>query len=206
MMPDLIDRAFMERFAPAAAHVVDVPCAAAAAPGARDPDSATPQVVDSVVVDPVVATLLESHPDQWRRLADRVEDAMATGDIVIAVVGRERAEGRSTVVAGLGHVLRRRGHSIDCRHHPSDREPCAESHALVRPVIVDAGVWFPKGPVHRGRVARAAIGCHAVVLVRRATRAPCPIHGAVLAGLGVHVLGEVVTFAEAAHPLEEQRS
>lgn len=199
-MPDLIDRAFMERLAPRAAHVVDAPRAASAAPGARDPDVATRQVVD-----PVVAMLLESHPDQWCRLADRVEDAMAAGDIVIAVVGRERSEGRSTVVAGLGHVLRRRGHSIDCRHCPPDREPRAESHALAQPVIVDAGVWFPRGPVHRGRVARAAIGCHAVVLVRRATRAPCSIHGAVLAGLGVHVLGEVVTFAEAAHPMEEQR-
>ncbi|NCA10371.1 hypothetical protein EBR56_00935 [bacterium] len=98
------------------------------------------------------------------------------------------------------HVLQRGGTVVSCRDIHAARDgaiPESEDDGRpTLPTLVDGGVWFPPGPVHRGRLARAAFGCHAAVLVRRAGRSPCPAHAAALAALGIRVLGEVVTFAE----------
>jgi hypothetical protein len=71
-------------------------------------------------------------------------------------------------------------------------------------VIVDAGNWFPPGPIRRHQVSRHAFGCDAVILVRRADFPPCVAHAESLAAIGLRVLGEVETFADdAAHPARE---
>ena len=69
-----------------------------------------------------------------------------------------------------------------------------------RIVLVDAGVWFPPGPIRRHRVLVASLGCDAAILVRRADRQPSPARETVLAAVGVTPLGEVLTFAPAASP------
>lgn len=193
MTVDLIDHAFLRRLADPV--VSDIAVATPLPPVA---DGGQPP---SPVQDPVVAALLATCPEQWARLADRVEAAWAAGERIIAVAGRARGDGVSTVVHGLAHVLRERGALMTCREHRAagDRTG-ADSADDGRPVLVDGGAWFPSGPVHRGRLARAAFGCQAAILVRRASGRPSPAHAAALATLGVRVLGEVVTFAEAPAP------
>lgn len=197
MTVDLIDQAFLRRLADPA-DLADPGC----------PDTVAAEPLTSVVVcdgpapavdDPVVATLLLACTEQWGRLASHVEAAWAAGERVVAVAGRARGDGVSTVVRGLAHVFHQRGLAMTCRDRgwtDSGDDDC--------PVLVDGGVWFPPGPVHRGRLARAAFGCHAVVLVRRANRSPCLAHAAALEALGIRVLGEVVTFADTpTHPAPE---
>lgn len=179
MTVDLVDLAFLKWLAEPVAPEI------AAAP--PEPAVAARHVPPSAAEDPVVATLLATCPEEWARLADHVEAAWAAGAPIVAVAGRARGDGVSTVVRGLTHVL----HGRPAAHGPVGSD-CGDRRALV-----DGGVWFPPGPVHRGRLARAASGCHAAVLVRRAGRAPCPAHAAALAALGIRVLGEVVTFADA---------
>ncbi|MFM7137904.1 MAG: hypothetical protein ACKO1M_12685, partial [Planctomycetota bacterium] len=66
-----------------------------------------------------------------------------------------------------------------------------------RIVLVDAGIWFPPGPIRRQRLLMASLGCDAAILTRRADREPAPAWAAALAAVGVTVLGEVITFATA---------
>jgi hypothetical protein len=66
-------------------------------------------------------------------------------------------------------------------------------------VLVDAGIWFPPGPIRRQRLLVATLGCEAAILVARgqgrsATRA------AALEAIGIEVLGEVLTFTPAPEP------
>jgi hypothetical protein len=188
MTVDLVDHAFLRRLAASVA-----PEKSAAEPRLSTAACREPPVPE----DPVLAALLAEYPDQWGRLAGHVEAAWAAGARVVAVAGRTRGDGVSTVVRGLVHVLERRGVEVSCRDiHAARAGEHTESAADDRPVLVDGGVWFPPGPVHRGRLARAAFGCHAAVLLRRAGRLPGPAHVAALAALGVRVLGEVVTFAD----------
>ncbi|MEI6240048.1 MAG: hypothetical protein WCR51_06640 [Planctomycetia bacterium] len=192
MTLDFIDRAFLQRMAEPTPSREGAE-AVALVDTARIVAATVPQPPE----DPVVRRLLASSPEQWERLAERVEAAWAAGDRVIAVAGRARGEGCSTIVHGLVHVLCARGGIATCR--VGDRSPASgviHADESGGPVLVDAGVWFPPGPLHRGRLARAAIGCHAAVLVRRAERQPCPAHERALTALGIHVLGEVVTFGD----------
>jgi len=193
MTVDLIDQAFLRRLADPVAPeiVVATPLPPVAACSLPSP----------VCDDPVVATLLATCPGQWARLADHVEAAWAAGARIVAVAGRARGDGVSTVVRGLAHVLHERGVPVACRAHRAVGDRAwVDSADDGGPALVDGGVWFPAGPVHRGRLARAAFGCHAAVLVRRASRGPSPAHAAALAALEVRVLGEVVTFAEGSSP------
>lgn len=188
MSVDLIDRAFLSRLA--APVATDTPAEAPALAGSVDEAP--------LQCDPVVSLLLATCPEQWERLADHVEAAWQAGERVVAVAGRTRGDGVSTVVQGLACVLRGRGVALTCCEQRRHREGGAFDPAHGDgAVLVDGGAWFPIGPVHRGRLARAAFGCHAAILVRRADRSPCPPHAAALATLGIHVLGEVVTFADA---------
>lgn len=194
MTVDLIDRAFLSRFAdPVAPPVVVAPALPTALACEPPPPAAE---------DPVVEVLLAACPEQWARLAGHVEAAWAVGARVVAVVGRARGDGVSTVIRGLARVLRERGGAVACCEHGGARSGGSADDGPR--VLVDGGVWFPAGPVHRGRLAAAAFGCHAVVLVRRAVRAPCPVHAAALADLGIRVLGEVVTFADVPLPIAKE--
>jgi len=188
MTIDLIDQAFLARFSVPAA-----PRSAAAPPPPTIAACGQPPVPD----DAVVSALLAECPEQWGRLAGHVEAAWSGGERVVAVAGRAHGDGVSTVVRGLVHVLRQRGGTVTCRE-PDAARGGVEIGAVDdgRLLLVDGGVWFPPGPVHRGRLARAAFGCHAALLVRRAGRSPCAAHAAALAALGIRVLGEVVTFAD----------
>lgn len=192
MTVDFIDRAFLRRMAEPI--VVKNSFGEVAAPEAvrceADPPPALP------VSDPVVAHLLTIFPEQWARLAARLAAAFEAGDRVVAVAGRSRGDGCSTIVRGLAHVMQARGMGVTCRLRDTAFASAACRADDCGRVLVDAGVWFPPGPLHRGRLARAVMGCHAALLVRRAGRQPCPAHEQALEALGIHVLGEVVTFAD----------
>jgi hypothetical protein len=144
----------------------------------------------------LVSRLLVAGRDQWAGLADEVAAARLAGHRVIAVAGGERGEGRTTLVACLSRVLRDRGREVIV---------LGSVAALATPdggwlhdkriVLVDAGIWFPPGPIRRQRLLAASLGCDAAILVRRADREPAPARATALAASGVTALGEVVTFA-----------
>lgn len=212
MTLDRLDLAFLDRFAGDVVAADDSP---------RDPSDgpetvAQPDIlpcvesVDAVAqrhtMKPVATTLVGSAEDQctleqllihvpneWRQLADCVEQALTRGSRVVAVVGRRRGEGRTTLVHGIARTLESRCWRVACVQQPPLEEP--HSDAVADVILVDAGVWFPPGPVRRNRIANMACGCDAVLLVRRADQSPCIVHEEVLESLGLKVLGEAVTFA-----------
>ena len=211
MTLDRLDLAFLDRFAENVVAVDDSP---------RDPSDgpetvAQPDIlpcvesVDAVAqryTMPAAATLVGSAEDQctleqllihvpneWRQLADCIEQALARGSRVVAVAGRRRGEGRTTLVHGIARTLESRCWRVACVQQPPLEEP--HSDAVADVILVDAGVWFPPGPVRRNRIANMACGCDAVLLVRRADQSPCIVHQDVLESLGLKVLGEAVTFA-----------
>lgn len=147
----------------------------------------------------ILERLLTAVPEEWRALADSIDTAASSGRRVVAVTGVGRGEGRSTVVAGLAAVLRARGRSVAV----VDRSPlflagdAARTARAADVVLVDAGPWFQPGPVRRGAVERAALGCDGVLLVRRDDSPPCPARERVLEAIGLVVVGEAVTFAAA---------
>jgi len=191
---DPIDRAFLARLAvpqapvPAAPSVVlrrDLTPHPAARPHCPLPE-------------PIVARLLAAAPEQWREIVDCVEQAHASGSRVFAITGARPGEGRTTLARGLVHLLRERGRSVVLTELPPAQmavgDDPADRDAIV---IVDAGIWFPGGPLRRGPLARLAYGCDAAVIVRRADRESCAAHADMLSVVGLQVLGEVVTFAQA---------
>jgi hypothetical protein len=147
----------------------------------------------------VVARLLEAVPSEWGSLAAAIESAALAGVKVVAFTGGERKEGRSTIVVGVAEVLRRRGRSVAIHAQAPLLLPIdeAEEARAAEIVLVDAGPWFTTGPVRRRTVERAALGCDAAVLVRRADKPPCPAWNEVLAAIGLTVIGEAVTFETA---------
>ena len=153
--------------------------------GAEDPASEAAPLVERLLV--------EAAP-QWQAIADRIEAARSRGRRVIAVAGCERGEGRTTIVAALVRVLQSRGRDViegDAGNLATHTGPTHDK----RIVLVDAGVWFPPGPIRRPRLLVASYGCEAVILVRRADRPAAPAIEAALAAIGIELLGEVVTFA-----------
>jgi len=148
---------------------------------------------------PLVERLLTEAAPQWQAIADRVEAARGRGRRVIAVAGSERGEGRTTIVAALARVLRARGRDVVV----SEPGPVAAGPPHdKRIVLVDAGVWFPPGPIRRARLLVASYGCEAAILVRRADRAATAAIAAALEAIGIEPLGEVVTFAGVAAETE----
>ena len=148
---------------------------------------------------PLVERLLAEAAPQWQAIADRVEAARGRGRRVIAIAGSERGEGRTTIVAALARVLRSRGRDVVMA------EPGAAAAGPPhdkRIVLVDAGVWFPSGPIRRSRLLVASYGCEAVILVRRADRPAVAAIDAALEAIGIEPLGEVVTFAGAGSETE----
>lgn len=161
--------------------------AAAASSGSRSDTVASDQ--------PLVEWLLQKAAHQWAALAVAVERAVADGLRVIAVAGGGRGEGRTTLVEGLAATLTARGWHVVLVSGPLSEAGEAviggDRHREL--VLVDAGVWFPPGPIRRERVAAMSAGCDAVILVRRATQAPSPARAAAIEQAGCRLLGEVET-------------
>jgi hypothetical protein len=191
MTLDALDQAFVDRWRSRASTVASAPRAAPVPP----PDSIAPP-------NPLVARLLEAAAEQWNKLADELAAVRLAGHRVIAVTGGERGEGRTTLVTCLAAVLRGRGREVTvCGAH--ELAACPEDvfgGGLLhdgRIIMIDAGIWFPPGPIRRERLLVASLGCDAAILVRRADRAAASAWGVALAAVGVEPLGEVITFASA---------
>jgi hypothetical protein len=128
---------------------------------------------------------------------------------VIAVAGCERGEGRTTLLQCLAATLQDRGRDVVCVE-PTDVAASRETSRGTavgggathdkRIVLVDAGIWFPPGPIRRQRLVVASLGSEAVILTRRADRPGAGSRAALLAALGIEVLGEVVTFTPPSAP------
>lgn len=195
MTADWIDHAFLARRAGA------VPCRPVA-PAAVD--SGPPQAPATPVAPPPpsdpLTRLLVVAPGAWGQLADTVAAAVAAGKRVVAVTGGAAGAGRSTVVGGLAVTLRARGMTVaTTTAAPLRLEAGAARAARAADVIlVDAEPWFGAAPARQGALARAALGCDAVILVGRDDAPPPAAWARGLARLGLAVLAEVRTFAGAA--------
>ena len=202
MTLDWIDRAFVARAArpvPAERPPTHPPAPANAGSPAGPAPQPCGEERAELADEEVVNRLLAAVPDEWRTLADSIDAAAESGRRVVAVTGVRRGEGRSTVVAGVAAALRARGREVAV----VDRSPlflAGDAARVARAadvVLVDAGPWFQPGPVRRGAVERAALGCDGVLLVRRDDSPPCPARERVLEAIGLVVVGEAVTFAAA---------
>ena len=224
-MLDLIDRVFLGRtaldFADPVRETIDrvratvgpavsdqtaaLPAAAATvAPPPVDPQAVAIQTVAMQFGDPLLSKLLESVPDQWIQIAEQIEAAQAVGCRVFAITAGQPGAGVTTVARGAFLTLQGRGRRVACVSKPplQCRDLKAREHHADRAdiVIVDAGIWFPPGPIRQRQVAQLAFGCDAVILVRRADRAAVPAQGDTLTACGLRVLGEVITFEMASSP------
>ena len=150
----------------------------------------------------IVERLLARAPGQWAALAGHVESARQRGRRTIAIAGSRPGEGRSTLVECLAATLRTRGRDVACAS-PADLACVADGAEGRGPthdkriILVDAGIWFPPGPIRRSTLQFATLGCDAAILVRHADVAGGFARQAALEALGIEVLGEVLTFAAA---------
>jgi hypothetical protein len=222
---DLIDRVFPGRtaldFADPVRETIDrvratigpvesdqtaaLPAAAATvAPPPVDPQAVAIQTVAMQFGDPLLSKLLESMPDQWIQIAEQIEAAQAVGCRVFAITAGQPGAGVTTVARGAFLTLQGRGRRVACVSKPplQCRDLKAREHHADRAdiVIVDAGIWFPPGPIRQRQVAQLAFGCDAVILVRRANRPAVPAQGETLTACGLRVLGEVITFEMVSSP------
>ena len=170
------------------------------AAAAHVPDSAA-AIVSSLLADDgmgsLVDRLLRVVPHAWAHLAARVEDAHREGAEVIAITGARRGEGRTTVVECLKQTLVALGRPVECLDR-APLEPASRGRDGGSIVLVDAGIWFPAGPLRRAWLERQSLGCHAVILVRRADQPACEARAAALEAVGLKVLGEVLTMTQPA--------
>jgi len=207
MTLDMLDAAFVARWQtwttvppPPEPDVPEVPDFVTRSASAPAPAQAEPPAAPAADERSIVERLLAAAPQEWAALAGHVERARNRGRRVIAVAGCERGEGRTTLLQCLATALRTRGRDVVCVE-PADMAAAADapgggvSHDK-RIVLVDAGIWFPPGPVRRQVLMVASQGCEAAILTRRADRPGIGSRAAVLASFGVEVLGEVVTFTE----------
>jgi hypothetical protein len=197
MTLDWLDRAFVGRLVPLPRGAVPeaVVPAPQPEPGGMNPVAAP--VTATVAEGPsIVDRLLEAVPSEWDGLADAVHASAREGRRVVAVTGGKRGEGRSTVVAGIEAVLRRRGARVMTADRPPLLQDTTEAHGCraADVVLVDAGPWFNSGPIRRAHLERAALGYDAVLLVRRADAPPCPAWQKALEMVGLPVIGEALTF------------
>ena len=168
--------------------IVARPAAAALVPAA----AIHPQPITDDGMGTLVDRLLRVVPHAWSHLAKRVEDAHRDGAEVIAITGARRGEGRTTLVEALARALMARGRRVECHDRvPLELASAGREGGTI--VLVDAGVWFPGGPLRRAWLERQSLGCHAVILVRSADQPACPARGVALEAVGLKVLGEVLT-------------
>lgn len=189
---DLIDRAFIGRFQGEPVEGEAVEPADSRPSGGEPPRGAESD--DRSASSPLPAA---GVPEAWAAIASELEAANDAGCRVIAVVAVRRGEGCSTVAQGAVRALVARGRRAACVTKPPLQLASGDTEAdRADIVVVDAGHWFPPGPIRRHHVARQAFGCDAVILVRRADRPRCEAHAEALAAIGLCVLGEVETFAD----------
>jgi hypothetical protein len=204
---DAVDRAFLwhadrARRHPSRPSQVRSNGAAAAVSEAIAPRPAAAALVPAAAIHPqpitddgmgtLVDRLLRVVPHAWSHLAQRVEDAHRDGAEVIAITGARRGEGRTTLVECLARALMARGRRVECHDRvPLELASAGREGGTI--VLVDAGVWFPGGPLRRAWLERQSLGCHAVILVRSADQPACPARGVALEAVGLKVLGEVLT-------------
>ena len=194
--------------APAAvASVVDRAAVPTPVPEPSPEPIPEPILAAEAVAGTLADRLLQAVPDAWAHLAQQVENAYRDGAEVIAITGARRGEGRTTVVECLARTLVARGSRVEC-HDRGPQTPAIPTRDG-RPgsciVLVDAGVWFPGGPLRRAWLERQSLGCDAAILVRRDDQPECDARGAALEAIGLKVLGEVLTMVPA-DSLEEKKS
>jgi hypothetical protein len=208
---DQIDAAFLARWQTAAppaapAATEELPHMQAEAP----PIDELPGLPSRPDATSVADRLLAAAWPEWNGLAAYVESARLRGRRVFAIAGGEPREGRTTLVECLAATLRIRGRDVLCTTPTgmsSVTLPDAGPTHDKRIVLVDAGIWFPAGPIRRQWLAACTLGCDAAILVRRADRKPAVARRAALEAFGVEVLGEVLTFTDSdASPATEASS
>jgi len=144
--------------------------------------------------------LLCQAPLEWQALAECVLEAHAQGCRVVAITGARRREGRTTIVQGLARAITAQGRRVLCFNRVADiseRSPSDGSgqfDILDDIALVDAGVWFPPGPLRRHVLQEMSLGCDAVLLVRRHDAPCCAARGQAIEAIGLKLLGEVLTF------------
>lgn len=216
MSLDVVDAAFVHRLAvgpsrkpsapgPQPRPAPRPPVAAVPVAVATESTAATPAASRSTperraAEHPMVERLLALAPEEWKSLTDHVEAARQRGRRVIAVAGGRAGEGRTTLVRCLAATLRARGREVRCVEPHEIAVAAAGSDGLgpthdKRIVLVDAGIWFPPGPIRRSLVQVVSLGCEAAILVRRAGASGGLARQAALEALGIEVLGEVLTFS-----------
>ena len=159
-----------------------------------------------------LAGLLAALPAQWKAITDRVVEAQESGHRIIAIAGHRVQEGRTTIAQGLFTILSASGWQVRCLNSMQelwceliddsqsvawqrDRARTSVSSSRQSIVLVDAGIWFTRGPFRRREMSSRVFGCDAVLLVRHADVPPCPHRQQLLGELGVFPIGEVVTFS-----------
>ncbi|MGA1619725.1 MAG: hypothetical protein ACO37F_14585 [Pirellulales bacterium] len=160
-------------------------------------------------VDPTLLRLIDHFSEQWASVVTAVEEARRAGTQVIAIAGHQPGEGRTTLVQGLSLLLAKRGWQVACFGSASawwqelvgdaaswqDRLPrLAAADDLV---LVDAGIWFPPGPLRPQQLTLKMFGFDGVVLVRRHALPPNPARDAAIAKGGLQAIGEIVNFMPA---------
>lgn len=219
MTVDLLDQAFLQatagqqpRNAPAAgapdSNMPVQPDAIAAGPAVTAELEAMPGESAVEAVDLTLLQLLERFPDQWATVVTAVEEARRAGARVIAVAGHQRGEGRTTLVQGLGLLLAERGWQVTCFATAAAwwRElvgPEASGRHCLPPaavgeddlVLVDAGIWFPPGPLRPRQLLLKMFGFDGVLLMRHVDLPPCPVRDGVIAKAGLQAIGEIVSFS-----------
>ncbi|NDC63527.1 MAG: hypothetical protein EBZ59_05965 [Planctomycetia bacterium] len=206
MKPDLLDQSFLRRLE-RAVRPPDSP--ATLPPAGTVAGEASPVVPPALAPAPspgptpsprpcsLLDRLLAEAHGEWLRMAECIEDAAARGRRTVAVAGGRRGEGRTTLVRGLARLLGDRGRKVICIDGgPRLVVPVNDADEAI--TLVDAGVWFPPGPLRRSIVERASLGCDAVITVRRADQAACAARASVVEAVGLEFLGEVVTFSPVA--------
>ena len=199
MTLDALDRAFIDHWRSAAVPgvqfavqpVVDA-IASPAMPAPAMPVPAMPVADPEPAPGDFVDRLLDAALAEWSGLADEIEAARARGRRSIAIAACERFVGCSTLVEGLVRLLRRRGRDA-CGCTVATIPAVGATHDK-RIMLVDAGVWFPPGRIHRQRLLIATGGCDAAILIRRSGREPSTAWAVALEAIGVEPLGEVLSF------------
>lgn len=193
MTLDAIDAAFIDRWQASLIPAVSVE--ATAGPQSREPTGVAMQPPNGAAdgpADDFVARLLAAAVDAWSALADEIVSARARGHRAIALVSCERRVGCSTLVEGLRRVLVSRGRdAMACT--PVSMPDTGPTHDK-RILIVDGGIWFPPGRIHRQRLLVASSGCDAAILVVRSGHSPPAAWSTSLQAIGVEPLGEVISF------------